>query len=388
MMSANRGFPKSEFEQRTLRLQTVMLEQNLDAIVLTTEPHVRYFSGFFTQFWRSPTRPWFLVVPLEGKPIAVIPGIGVSGMEQTWIDDIRSWAAPNPDDDGVSLLAAACNDLPKRFGRVGFTLGLQSMLRMPVNDYNKLIDQLNNFAIIDIALLMHNLLSVKSELEIEKIRYVCEITADGFNALPDKISIGETERQISKKLRIDLLNLGADDIPYMVAGSGQDSYDSIIMGPTDKIISDGEVLIIDTGTVFDGYFSDFDRNYGFGQVEEKSRQAYRDVYAATEAGLRTARPGVPLSELFDAMWAVLEDAGAQASDVGRMGHGLGMQLTEWPSITATDETITQPGMVLTLEPAMSFAPGKQMVHEENIVITESGCELLSKRAWPEMPIID
>ena len=57
------------------------------------------------------------------------------------------------------------------------------------------------------------------------------------------------------------------------------------------------------------------------------------------------------------MWSVLEESGARASDVGRMGHGLGMQLTEWPSITAQDTTVTAPGMVLTLEPAMSFAPG-------------------------------
>ncbi len=387
-MVPKRAFPESEFEQRTTNLQNLMLNNELDAVVLTTEPHVRYFSGFFTQFWQSPTRPWFLVVPLDGKPVAVIPEIGVSGMQETWIEDIHSWAAPNPQDDGVSLLASACNGLPKRFGRIGFTLGLQSTLRMPVNDFNTVVQQLKGIEIVDVALFMHQLLSVKSELEIEKIRHVCEMTSDGFYALPEMITIGESEHQICKTLRIDLLNRGADDTPYMVAGSGHGSYDSIIMGPTDKTVTNGEILIIDTGTVCDGYFSDFDRNYGFAQVDEKSKQAYRDVYAATEAGLKAARPGIPLSELFGVMWRVLENAGAQASDVGRMGHGLGMQLTEWPSLTATDETMTEPGMVLTLEPAMSFAPGKQMVHEENIVITNSGCELLSKRAWPELPIID
>ena len=66
---------------------------------------------------------------------------------------------------------------------------------------------------------------------------------------------------------------------------------------------------------------------------------------------------------------------------------LGMQLTEWPSITANDKTVVEAGMVLTLEPAMSFAPGKQMVHEENIVITQDGASLLSMRADPELPII-
>ncbi len=387
-MAQQRRFVQQEFEQRTQRLQAAMREYKLDAVVLTTEPHVRYYSGFFTQFWQSPTRPWFLVIPLDGKPIAVIPQIGVSGMQDTWLDDIRSWAAPDPDDDGVSLLASACNGLPQRFGQIGFTLGLQSTLRMPVDDFKTLIDNLTGTEIVDIALLMHKLLSIKSELEIEKIRHVCEITADGFNALPALIQAGESQRQICKKLRIDLLNRGADDTPYMIAGSGPGGYDSIIMGPTDNIVTNGDVLIIDTGTVIDGYFSDFDRNYGFGKVNDNVMQAYRTVYNATEAGLQIARPGVTLAVLFQAMWKVLEAGGAQPSDVGRMGHGLGMQLTEWPSITASDSTVIEPGMVLTLEPAMSFAVGKQMVHEENIAITESGCELLSKRAWPEMPIIN
>ena len=61
-----RGFSQSEFEHRAQKAQRVMNEEKLDAILLTTEPNVRYFSGFLTQFWQSPTRPWFLIVPREG----------------------------------------------------------------------------------------------------------------------------------------------------------------------------------------------------------------------------------------------------------------------------------------------------------------------------------
>ena len=68
-----RGFTQIEFETRTERAQNMMRTLEVDAILLTTEAHVRYFSGFLTQFWQSPTRPWFLLLPLSGKPIAVIP---------------------------------------------------------------------------------------------------------------------------------------------------------------------------------------------------------------------------------------------------------------------------------------------------------------------------
>ena len=386
--SAPRGFPQAEFELRLKRVQQAMFERKLDAVVLTTEPHVRYFSGFLTQFWQSPTRPWFLVIPANSKPVAVIPEIGVSGMRATWIDDIHSWSSPAPEDDGVSLLASVIKKMPIRHGRLGFTLGLQSRLRMPQQDFINLTQQLSTYEIIDVALMMHELLSIKSELEVNKIRHACEITSIGFNALPDMARIGDTQREICAQLRVDLLNRGADATPFMVAGSGRGGYDSIIMGPDDDVLADGDILIIDTGTVFDGYFCDFDRNFGFGNIDDAALGAYRALYQATQAGLHMARPGIELGTIFKAMWQVLESAGASASDVGRMGHGLGMQLTEWPSVTADDATVLMPGMVLTLEPAMSFAPGKQMVHEENIVITGDGANLLTLRASPELPIIE
>lgn len=89
-----RGFNMGEFEARTAHVQALMAAQKIDALFLTTEPNVRYFTGFLTQFWQSPTRPWFLVVPSEGKPIAIIPEIGAAGMASTWIDDIRTWPSP------------------------------------------------------------------------------------------------------------------------------------------------------------------------------------------------------------------------------------------------------------------------------------------------------
>ena len=78
-----RGFEQLEFEARMARAQDRMRRAGMDAILLTTEPDVRYFTGFFTQFWESPTRPWFVVLPLDGKPIAVIPEIGAAGMAGT-----------------------------------------------------------------------------------------------------------------------------------------------------------------------------------------------------------------------------------------------------------------------------------------------------------------
>ena len=71
--SIKRGFADEEFENRTLRAQEIMHKYELDGILLTTPQNIRYFTGYDSQFWESPTRPWFVIVPLLGKPIAIVP---------------------------------------------------------------------------------------------------------------------------------------------------------------------------------------------------------------------------------------------------------------------------------------------------------------------------
>lgn len=383
-----RGFSHEEFELRAERARKLLTASQLDALFVTTEPNIRYFSGFDSQFWASPTRPWFVVVPREGLPIAVIPEIGERGMAATWIRDIRTWPAPQPEDDGVSLLADTLSSVSRRFGRIGAELGHETQLRMPANDFLRVRQAISPLEIADATPVLRSLRGVKSESEIEKIRYVCQITSAAYEALPGKLKLGDTERDACRKMRIDVLERGADSSPYLVGVSGEGGYDNIIMGPTDRVIREGDILIIDTGTTFDGYYCDFDRNYAFGRPSDEARRAHEIVYDATDAGIAAARPGATTTEVWRAMMQILEAGGSIRNNIGRLGHGLGMQLTEWPSNKLGDDTEIFPGMVLTIEPGMEFSPGKMMVHEENIVITESGAELLTRRAPPQMPVID
>lgn len=387
MAAPPRGFEKAEFEHRCGRAQAIMRDLEVDALLLTTEPDVRYVTGFFSQFWKSPTRPWFTVLPLEGLPIAVIPEIGAAGMAATWVEDIRTWPAPRPEDDGIGLLAAALKGCKGRFGRIGVPLGHESHLRMPAGDFQRLLGMLGGAEILDAAPLIHHLRGIKSAAEIAKIHYVCQVTSAAFEALPGSLRAGDSEHANCQRFRSDLIARGADHSPYMVAASGPGGYDNIIMGPTDKIIDPGDILIIDTGTVYDGYYCDFDRNFAFGPPGDAVRRAHHVVTKATDAGIAVARPGATTSDLWKAMADVLDAGGSLGNNVGRLGHGLGMQLTEGPSNTPGDGTVLVPGMVMTIEPGMTFAPGKLMVHEENIVITEDGNQLLTRRAPPEMPII-
>ncbi|MGE4249613.1 MAG: M24 family metallopeptidase [Parvibaculaceae bacterium] len=381
-----RGFTPAEFERRMARAQTIMDRHGFDALLVTSPPNVRYFTGFDTQFWESPTRPWFVVVPRDRDPIAVIPEIGGPEMALTWVRDIRTWPAPVPEDDGLSLLAATISGLSRKFGRIGAELGREMALRMPVVEFLRLRDGLSS-AIDDGAPCLWEIRMVKTPAEIDHIHHICQIASAAYEALPGRIAIGESAREVARKLRIDIARRGADATPFLPAIAGPGGVAQIVCGPHDRKIAEGDILFIDTGSTFDGYFCDFDRNYAVGKVADAAHRVHEALWLATEAGMAAAVPGARTDDVFRAMARIIEDAGAIGNNVGRLGHGLGLQLTEPPSHRPGDGTVIEENMVLTIEPGMEYAPGKMIVHEENIAVTKDGPRLLTRRAPRELPVI-
>ena len=131
-------FERSEFTRRCTALQQEMDAAGFDALLLTSAADVFYVTGFLTRFWESPARPWFVVVPRTGAPVAVIPQIGHDLMQRCWIDDIRTWPAPDPTDDGIGLLSQTlCEHVPEG-GCIGLPMGAETTLRMPLTDYDHL----------------------------------------------------------------------------------------------------------------------------------------------------------------------------------------------------------------------------------------------------------
>jgi len=383
-----RGFPVDEFEARVSKAQAEMHAQEMDGIVLSTPQNFRYFSGFNSQFWESPTRPFFLVIPREGKPIGVVPSIGGPALETTWITEIKTWAAPCPEDDGVSLMDSVLSSLPRRFGKIGWEMGRESVIRMPIIDFDWLRKDISGIQFVDASPLIWGLRMIKSDREIAKVREACRIGNDTFDLFLQQVTYGQTEVDIARDFRKAAFECGADNAPFVSVCSGPGGYSQIIAGPQEIAQTDGQIMFIDTGLLFDAYFCDFDRNFAFGHISDAAKKAHEAVWRATQAGIDAARPGITSEDLWAAQNQVLEAAGAKSGhDVGRSGHGLGMHLTEPPSNMPGDRTELKPGMIMTIEPGMEYAPGKNIVHEENLVITEDGCELLTRRASIEMPVI-
>ncbi|RKF15073.1 aminopeptidase P family protein [Roseovarius spongiae] len=371
-----RGFARAEYEARVAAAQARMDATGLAAILLTTEADLRYFSGFLTRFWESPSRPWFLVLPVSGAPRAVIPSIGAALMAKTWIDDIRTWPAPAPQDDGISLLAEA---LRETGGPVGLPMGRESHLRMPLDDF-ALLKEASGLHFTDDRGIVRDLRAIKSEAEIAKIAETCAIAGRAFDRVPEIARPGAPLSRVFRDFQRLLLEEGADWVPYLAGGAGPGGYGDVISPATDAPLASGDVLMLDTGAVRDGYFCDYDRNFALGAVGAEARDAHLRLIEATAAGEAAARPGARACDVYDSM-AKITGGGEGA---GRLGHGLGMQLTEGLSLMAGDDTVLREGMVITLEPGVALGPGRIMVHEENIVIRKGAPERLTRFAGSEM----
>jgi Xaa-Pro aminopeptidase len=384
------NFTKREFERRVERACELMTRERLDAVLVTSETNVEYLSGFTTQFaWNTPARPWYFLLRRNGRGTAIIPEIGLSNWKTTsWVDDVLAWPSPRPENEGLDLVTKAVTGTRRRFGRLGVELGAESRLGMPAGDFLRLRRMIRPVRMVDGSPLLRELRLIKSKAEVARIQHICEIASDTFDALPDFFAPGDTEHDLVRKFQADILLRGADKTPYTAIGSGRGGYTSIIAGPSHRRLGAGDVFLIDTGSRYGGYFCDFDRNYAIGKVSDQVRRVHDILYRATDAGIAAARPGNTAADVFTAQAKVLTDAGIELGNVGRFGHGLGKILTEPPSNKPGDMTPLQPGVVLTIEPNALFGRGKILVHEENIVVSEDGAELLSRRAPREMVVID
>ena len=104
--------------------------------------------------------------------------------------------------------------------------------------------------------------------------------------------------------------------------------------------------------------------------------------------MNSAKPGATCADVSNAMLSILQKEGLSSNSVGRMGHGLGLQMTEPPSIMSNDNTVLEENMVIAIEPCFEYAPGTMLVHEENILITNNGYERLTSRTPQTIPIIN
>ncbi|MSO92806.1 MAG: aminopeptidase P family protein [Rhodospirillales bacterium] len=392
--------PAEEYKSRVAKMQELLDANRLDAMLVTSEDNYRYLTGFDSPTWVNLTRPRYCVVPRAGEPFLVVPANAAIICERTApsIADVRTWIAPNPADDGVSIVADGLRSFATKYKRVAAELGAESRMTMPIGDFLRLKDMLAPIEIVDGFKFLLALRMVKSPAEVARIRRIAGIVSDSFDALKGSLRVGQSELEAGQIFKIDMLKRGAHTVPYVCVSSDRGGYRSINVGPCERTFNKGDLLMLDTGSAFEGYYCDFNRNYVFGKPSDELQGFHQLVWDSTEVGLKAVRPGVRMCDVWKAMadyLAANAGKGYLRKKQGRLGHGIGLRMCEPPSFSGIDETVIKAGMTLTLEPSIAFpVPGKDgteervVVHEENILVTEKGCELLTRRAPRELPVVN
>jgi len=388
-VSFTRGDSREELAARVANMQVRMRAESMDAVFLTAEANIRYFTGFSSSFFLSPTRPWYIIVPASGLPTAVVPTIGEDAFARAYTGRVITWPSPRVHDEGISELLSVFSELPRVSGRIGAELGSETTVRMRIIDFDRFRSKLNEqgMQMVDASDAILRARLVKSETEMARMHAACRAMSAGYRKIPETITEGMTEVEACNAIKRLFLSMGADDTLYVICRAGPISYSDIIGHPTQRRLQLGDVMVLDTGCQVDGYFCDFNRNFAIGPPAKEVNDTYAKLYAATDAALQIIKPGMKFQDIYRVMAESMEVS--PSGGVGRMGHSVGLQLTEWPSIHPDVTESLAAGMVLSVEPSLGIpsGEGRYVVTEEVVVVTETGYRLLSERAPHHIAVV-
>lgn len=226
--------------------------------------------------------------------------------------------------------------------------------------------------------LIDNLRAIKDKDEIAKIIEAQRIAEKAFDNVLNYIKVGKTEKEIAFELDSFMLQNGAESISFdTIAISGKNT--SLPHGvPSDKQLYSGEFIIMDFGAVYEGYHSDMTRTVCLGEPTDEMRRVYEIVLNAQLAALKSAHAGLKGCELDKIARDIITAEGYGANFGHSLGHGVGMEIHEFPNSSPKSETVLEENMVVTVEPGIYIPQRFGVRIEDFVVIKNDGCENMTK----------
>lgn len=249
---------------------------------------------------------------------------------------------------------------------------------LPAEIYLEIQARLPQVMLVDVSAVTNEIRMIKDEQELHYMREAIKICDLAFSHILDFIRPGITEHDIGLELELFMKKHGAERIKANhVIASGPRSC--LPHGQaTERVIEVGDFVKMDFGAVVNGYFSDFTRTVVVGLPSEKQLEIYQIVRHAQEESLKAIGPGKKCSEIDGVGRGIIRAAGYGDNFGHSLGHSLGLAIHEQPAMRATDDTVLQEGMVITVEPGI-YIPGFGGVRiEDLIVITKDGHENFTK----------
>lgn len=341
---------------RVNTLEAALAQTDCDAILVTNLKNIYYLTGFSgteATVFISKTRRIFLT---DSRYTLIAKGV-VKGFD---IIETR---------DALGEIAKIIGD--DKLEKIGFddqvSYAYFKMLKSVFAAYE----------LIPMSSFIENLRMIKDAEEIDTIRKACQISDQAFLDVLDFIKPGETtELAVMNFLDARMRKLGASgaSFDFIIASGYRSAMPHGVA--SEKVIQTGETLTMDFGCYYNHYVSDMTRTIHVGHVTDEEREIYDIVLRANKALIDQAKAGVSRIDFDRIPRQIINDAGYGAYFTHGIGHGIGLDIHEIPYFGKSSEPI-EIGMVLTDEPGI-YLDGKYGVRiEDDLVITETGCEVLT-----------
>jgi Xaa-Pro dipeptidase len=364
-----------ERSNRQEKARQLMQEKGIDAVVLMPGTSLRYFTGI--AWWES-ERALAMVLPAKGTPFFVCPAfeqgrtheqLAKSGLASG--ADIRVW---QEDESPYQRIGQGLHDLGLSTG----TIGMEETVRFVFSDgIAKAAPQAKIVSAIPVTA---GCRMIKSEHEIALVRLACKATISVYEATFKSLQPGMTDSNIRNLVRSGYERVGFPGDVIVAIGENSGSPHG---STAPRVVREGSTILVDDGCDVEGYTSDITRTFVLGKPTEKMKTVFDIVHRAQSAALASARPGIPCENVDAAARKVIIDAGFGPDYkyfTHRVGHGMGMDIHEWPYLVRGNTTRTQANMMFSDEPGI-YIPGEFGIRlEDDMHITENGAELLTTQS--------
>lgn len=360
---------------RIARAQALMREKGIDALYLDVSSSMTYFTGL--KFRRS-ERMHSAVLPAKGDIVYVSPAFEVEKLKTmlSFGDRIATW---QEDEDPAAVVTETVRGLGYPRGTIAVDEAT------PFFTFDGLRRAGNSYTFVNAIDVTGGCRSIKSEHEIALMQTAKTITLEAHRRAARIMREGITTTEVQAFIVEAHRRLGSEgDPPFNAVLFGEaTAYPHGV--PYPQTLKEGDMVLIDTGAPVDGYLSDITRSYVFGTPSRRQRDVWNLEKAAQAAGFAAARPGNRCEDVDRAARDVITGGGfgpgyATPGLPHRTGHGIGLDVHEWPYLVKGDRTVMQPGMTFSNEPTICIYGEFGVRLEDHMLITETGARWFTEPA--------
>jgi len=345
------------------RLEAGLSTQGLDAMLITDPKHIYYLTGFAS----NPHERFLGLVLARGEdPLLIVPALDEEAAAAA--SSVSNIATHTDTDNPYALFER----YQGRLGRVGLEKEYVTVAR-----YEQLTAALGAANFEDVGPLLRTLRVKKTPDEVARIRHAIHLIEETLRQGLSHVRTGVTEIELVAEMEYQMKKLGADG----------PSFDTMVLTgpktglphgtPGERKLQHGDLLMFDMGVYAGGYASDITRTFAFGDISPELKTIYNTVLAANEAAIRAVKPGVTCADIDRAARQVTEEAGYGERFLHRVGHGMGIDVHEYPSLHGQNMDILEEGTVFTIEPGIYVTGAGGVRIEDDVLVTETGVEVLT-----------